>query len=572
MLLVAVVVIAVAGFAVYRLNGIFGSHDVTSTGSGNDTEIVPFNPKHVVLEVFGPPGTVATITYLDVNAQPQRVDDTTLPWSYDTTTTQPAVFVNVSAQGDSHSIGCRIKIDDVVKDERTVNTVERLHLLPGQVRMSTDQAERQSMTDRAAKRIRVLCVPIVMFWVAVAALTNVLVPQLEKVGEEHNVALSSPDSPSLQAFKRIGEKFQEFDSDSAAMVVLEGDQPLGADAHQLLRHSRQGVREGHQARPARAGLLGRPAHRGRLAELRRQGRLRPGVPLRQSGRGVVAGVGRRAARHRRQDAGPTGGEGLRGRRGCPDRGPVRGGQREHHQGHLVDRRRDCGDVADRLPLVRHHAPGVGHGARRDVRRPRHRLLPGELRADRAVDVLDQPPYLVGHRRRHGLHDLPARPLSRVARKRRRPQDRLLRHVPRHGTRRARVGADDRRRGGLPVLHPPAVLPEPRDPGRDRRARRTHRVAHAGSRRDRDRRPLRSARAKARDQEVRVATDRDGDRALARTDPHHHHRRSPSSGCWRCPATRRVTTSARTCPTTPRRTLATRRRSGTSRRRGSIPNC
>ncbi|MFY9918835.1 MAG: MmpS family transport accessory protein, partial [Mycobacterium sp.] len=30
MLLVAVLVIAVAGFAVYRLNGIFGSKDVTS--------------------------------------------------------------------------------------------------------------------------------------------------------------------------------------------------------------------------------------------------------------------------------------------------------------------------------------------------------------------------------------------------------------------------------------------------------------------------------------------------------------------------------------------------------------
>ena len=90
MVLVVVVVVAVAGFAVYRLNGIFGSHDVTSTASGNDTDIVPFNPKHVVLEVFGPPRTVATITYLDVNAQPQRIDDTTLPWSYDTTTTQPA--------------------------------------------------------------------------------------------------------------------------------------------------------------------------------------------------------------------------------------------------------------------------------------------------------------------------------------------------------------------------------------------------------------------------------------------------------------------------------------------------
>ena len=46
------------------------------------------------------------------------------PWAYDTTTTQPAVFVNVEAQGDSDSIGCRIKIDDVVKDERSVNTLK----------------------------------------------------------------------------------------------------------------------------------------------------------------------------------------------------------------------------------------------------------------------------------------------------------------------------------------------------------------------------------------------------------------------------------------------------------------
>lgn len=123
MLLVAIVVVAVAGFAVYRLNGIFASQDVTSTPNGAANEIVPFNPKHVVLEVFGPPNTVATITYLDVNAQPQHVDGATLPWAYDTTTTQPAVFVNVQAQGNSDSIGCRIKIDDVVKDEKTVNTL-----------------------------------------------------------------------------------------------------------------------------------------------------------------------------------------------------------------------------------------------------------------------------------------------------------------------------------------------------------------------------------------------------------------------------------------------------------------
>lgn len=123
MLLVAVAVIGAAGFGVYRLHGIFGSHNTTSTAGGFSNEIVPFNPKHLVLEVFGPPGTVASINYLDVNAQPQRVNDTALPWSYDVTTTEPAVFANVVAQGNSDSIGCRISIDGVVKDERTVNTV-----------------------------------------------------------------------------------------------------------------------------------------------------------------------------------------------------------------------------------------------------------------------------------------------------------------------------------------------------------------------------------------------------------------------------------------------------------------
>ncbi len=122
--LVAILVVAVAGFTVWRLQAVFASQDVVSTPSAGANEIVPpFNPKHVVLEVFGPPGTVATITYLDVNAQPQRADDVPLPWAYDATTTQPSVFVNVSAQGDSSSLGCRIKIDDVVKDERTVNTL-----------------------------------------------------------------------------------------------------------------------------------------------------------------------------------------------------------------------------------------------------------------------------------------------------------------------------------------------------------------------------------------------------------------------------------------------------------------
>jgi putative drug exporter of the RND superfamily len=79
--------------------------------------------------------------------------------------------------------------------------------------------------------IRRLAVPILLLWVGLAAVTNIAVPQLEEVGKEHNVALSSPDAPSLQATKHTGRVFHEFDSDSAAMVVLEGNAPLGADAH-----------------------------------------------------------------------------------------------------------------------------------------------------------------------------------------------------------------------------------------------------------------------------------------------------------------------------------------------------
>ena len=121
--LVAAVVVGAAGFAVYRLHGVFGDHPNTAAAGVVSNDIKPFNPKHVVLEVFGMPGAVATINYLDVNAAPQRVDDAALPWSYDITTTEPAVFTNVVAQGNSDSIGCRIVIDGAVKDERSVNTM-----------------------------------------------------------------------------------------------------------------------------------------------------------------------------------------------------------------------------------------------------------------------------------------------------------------------------------------------------------------------------------------------------------------------------------------------------------------
>lgn len=123
MYVVTVAVVAVAGLGIFRLHGVFGADPEATTANAVAGEITAFNPKHLVLEVFGPPGAVATINYIDVNATPQRVDNAALPWSYDVTTTQPAVFANVVAQGNSDSIACRISIDGVLKAERTVNTM-----------------------------------------------------------------------------------------------------------------------------------------------------------------------------------------------------------------------------------------------------------------------------------------------------------------------------------------------------------------------------------------------------------------------------------------------------------------
>src|SRR6476620_516744 len=93
--------------------------------------------------------------------------------------------------------------------------------------MSTRSISRHSVPDL----IRRFSALIALFWLGLAVVTNVFVPQLETVAEAHNVSLSPQDAPSLQASKRIGKVFGEFDSDSSAMIVLEGDQPLGADAH-----------------------------------------------------------------------------------------------------------------------------------------------------------------------------------------------------------------------------------------------------------------------------------------------------------------------------------------------------
>ncbi|QOM66668.1 hypothetical protein FPJ79_02155 [Mycobacterium tuberculosis] len=103
-----------------RLHSVFGSHQ-HAPDTGNLDPIIAFYPKHVLYEVFGPPGTVASINYLDADAQPHEVVNAAVPWSFTIVTTLTAVVANVVARGDGASLGCRITVNEVIREERIVN-------------------------------------------------------------------------------------------------------------------------------------------------------------------------------------------------------------------------------------------------------------------------------------------------------------------------------------------------------------------------------------------------------------------------------------------------------------------
>jgi RND superfamily putative drug exporter len=97
-----------------------------------------------------------------------------------------------------------------------------------QENIGKDQATR----PRFASIIRRFSLLIILGWVAVTVIVTVAVPPLEVVEREHSVSLSPPDAPSVIAMTRMGELFQESNSESVAVIVLEGQEPLGEDAHE----------------------------------------------------------------------------------------------------------------------------------------------------------------------------------------------------------------------------------------------------------------------------------------------------------------------------------------------------
>jgi putative drug exporter of the RND superfamily len=96
---------------------------------------------------------------------------------------------------------------------------------------STKHAMPHPKRPFLAHAIRLLAVPIILFWVFVTVLVNTIAPRLEVVGEAHAAPMTPKDAPSVQAMMLMGHNFHEFNSNSTVMIVVEGQQKLGDDAH-----------------------------------------------------------------------------------------------------------------------------------------------------------------------------------------------------------------------------------------------------------------------------------------------------------------------------------------------------
>jgi hypothetical protein len=119
--LVLIVVLAISALVVSRLHKMFASQDLNA-GAGAGIEIVQFNPKIMVYDVYGPPGTTARIGYFDPDANVHEVT-APLPWSITLSTTLPTVSASLMAQADTDQIGCRVTVNGTVREEQSANGV-----------------------------------------------------------------------------------------------------------------------------------------------------------------------------------------------------------------------------------------------------------------------------------------------------------------------------------------------------------------------------------------------------------------------------------------------------------------
>jgi RND superfamily putative drug exporter len=95
----------------------------------------------------------------------------------------------------------------------------------------TDTSTRHTRRPFFAHALRLLAVPIILFWVLLVVVVSVIAPSLEVVGERHAAPMAPEEAASMRAMMLMGHNFREFNSNSTVMIVVEGQQPLGDEAH-----------------------------------------------------------------------------------------------------------------------------------------------------------------------------------------------------------------------------------------------------------------------------------------------------------------------------------------------------
>ncbi|UJL27486.1 RND family transporter [Mycolicibacterium vanbaalenii] len=94
-----------------------------------------------------------------------------------------------------------------------------------------------------ARTIHRYSVLIILAWLAIIVALSLGVPSLEQVEQRHSVSLNPVDAPSLQAAERMSDAFESSDGGGVVMIVLEGQEPLGDDAHRYYDHMIRQLRD-----------------------------------------------------------------------------------------------------------------------------------------------------------------------------------------------------------------------------------------------------------------------------------------------------------------------------------------
>ncbi|MFW0788428.1 RND family transporter [Gordonia sp. CPCC 205333] len=91
--------------------------------------------------------------------------------------------------------------------------------------------DRSAGRPRLARFLYACSLPVIGLWLLIAGGMNLVVPQLESTVTSHAQSFLPDEASSVQALVKMGKYFGGGGSNNFVYVLLEGDKPLGSEAH-----------------------------------------------------------------------------------------------------------------------------------------------------------------------------------------------------------------------------------------------------------------------------------------------------------------------------------------------------